>query len=60
MITLEKGNKLINEPHLEVYNSGEYKNNDLVLVNKIGETVPTYQYIAYYIKFGMIEDEINL
>jgi len=61
MITLNKEDKLFNEPNLEVYESGEYQDDDLVLVNKVGESIPIYQYIAYYIKYGDYkkEDENN-
>jgi hypothetical protein len=52
MINLEKGEKLKNEKNREVFQSGEYDENDLVLVNEIGDEIPKYQYPAFYIKNG--------
>jgi hypothetical protein len=59
MIILEKGDRLFNEPNLEVYQSGEYQNDDLVLVNIIGEDIAKYQYVAYYVKYGTFEENEN-
>lgn len=59
MITLEKGEKLHNEPNLEVYQSGQYQDDDLVLVNVIGENIPKYQYVACYVKYGTFEENEN-
>jgi len=57
MIKLNKGDRLFNEPNLEVYESKEYQDDDLVLVNKVGEFNPIYQYVAYYIKYGDYKKE---
>jgi hypothetical protein len=57
MIILEKGERLHNEPNLEVYIGGEYNETDLVLVNQIGDDTPKYQYLAIYIKTGQFEYE---
>lgn len=52
MIELTAGEKLFTDETLSVSESGNYLPTDLVLVIKIGEEIPQYQYQAQYIKTG--------
>lgn len=54
MITLIKGDKLFTDDTLIVFESGSYEPTSLVLVNKINNDIPKYQYQANYIKYGEI------
>lgn len=57
MITLEKGDKLISNENLEVFEGGTFDDTDLVMVNVVGEDFASYQYQAYYIKNGKNKDD---
>jgi hypothetical protein len=59
MITLNKGEKLITDPDLEVFESGTYDERDLVLVNKVGENFAILQCQAYFIKNGEVIDNVE-
>jgi hypothetical protein len=54
MITLETNEKMLTDETLRVFEGGEFENTDLVLIKKEGESVPKYQYQAYFIKYGEI------
>ncbi len=58
MIYLEKGELLHNEKNMVVCESGEYEDDQLVLVGELdnpeySSDFPLYQYPAYYIKHGV-------
>lgn len=59
MITLIKGEKLFTDPEFEVFESGDYDERDLVLVNKIGDDFPLLQCQAYFIKNGDPIDNVG-
>lgn len=52
MIELNKGDKLFTDETLSVFESGNYLPSDLVLVISDGDTIPSMQYQAQYIKTG--------
>ncbi len=57
MIVLEKGDLLVSDENLEVFESGTFEDTDLVMVNRVGEDHADYQYQAYYIKNGKNKDD---
>lgn len=57
MIVLEKGDLLVSDENLEVFEGGTFENTDLVMVNRVGEDHADYQYQAYYIKNGKNKDD---
>lgn len=54
MISLEKGEKLLTDETLSVFEGGNFGSCDLVLVIKDGDSVPNYQYQANFIKTGEV------
>ncbi|MBP9758730.1 hypothetical protein KBD45_03470 [Candidatus Dojkabacteria bacterium] len=52
MINLEKGERLVSDETLVVFEGGEYNDFDLVLVAKENEDKPIYQFQACFIKNG--------
>ncbi len=52
MIQLEKGDKLFTDETLVVFEGGIFEEQDLVLVAKDGDDIPSYQYQANFIKTG--------